>query len=84
MRVSGDRNSVDYWAIHYLTCPLILLDGHRVDNCIMADDARGLVECHRVDESGNIVIDSEAGIFVTFKKTGKVEIVAPRNADSVN
>lgn len=77
---SADPGYRAYRALPARVCPLVTLDGHEVRNVITADDRLGYVLAHKLDASGQLVLNAKRTEIIRQQLRGKVAIELVRRA----
>lgn len=65
------------WRLFFKVCPIILLDGVRLDRVVEVDDEAGFVVVEELEDGKTFL---RGGVIACKTLTGKVELVVPAEA----
>ncbi len=82
MRVHCLKADPDFWCNTFAAIPATILDGEWINNVVMADDEKGLVEVIKLDAHNRPVLCD--GEVMTKTLRGSVQIVGRLLGEHVN
>jgi len=78
MKIHGGRDHPNGWRNYFADCPVVRLNGNRVDHVVEADDVKGYVIVELRDARGRPVVDDAGKAIATRRRDGTVKIAGRR------